>query len=97
MMPTIHSTDSSNGCRAGNPLPRANPTAELPHRSRTARTIELIGFQSATFCSTLGSVLVGMNALDRKVNGKIQMKPALCATSTLLTLSPIVAEIQLIA
>src|SRR5207249_865021 len=66
-------------------------------RSRTARTTELIGFQSATGRNQPGKVSVRTNALDRKVTGNIQMNPADWATSTLRTDSPITADTQLIA
>src|SRR5258705_1507591 len=96
-IPTIQISDSRPGWWAGKPRPRSTPAGALPHRSRNARTIEEIGFQSATGRSPLGNEAVEMNALDRNVSGKIQIRPALCATSTLFTDSPITADTQLIA
>src|SRR5206468_8637973 len=91
---TRHS-ETRYGCRPGKLSGVARPV--LPHSWRRDSTTELIGFQSATGCSQLGSVAVGMNALDRNVIGNSQMNPADCATSTLRTVSPMSAAIQLIA
>src|SRR6185295_6985196 len=60
-------------------------------------TTELTGFHAAIPCNHPAIVLIGTKALDRNVSGKSQMNPALCATSTLRTDNPIVAETQDIA
>ena len=54
----------------------------------------VIGWLFANARSPAGIEVVGTNALEAKVNGNSQMKPADCTASTLRTASPTVAPTQ---
>ena len=62
---------------------------------RQALTVTVTGLISAMGWSQVGKVSIGTKALDTKVNGKIQMKPAAWTNSGSFTAIPIRAEIQL--
>src|SRR5450631_2534108 len=88
---TLQPTAVISGCCIGHAWGRGSVPL-LPNSSRADATTELTGFQFATGWSQLGSLCAVTNAFERNVSGNIQMKPALCATSTLFTDNPIVAE-----
>src|ERR671924_2118849 len=71
------------------PTVRDGSTWKRP-RSALARTVT--GLCSAKARSQLGIVLTGTKALEAKVSGKSQIKPADCAASTLRTASPTKAD-----
>ena len=57
-------------------------------------TVTLTGWYSAKPCIQLGSLSSGTNAVEQNVSGNSQVKPPTGAASTVLTLSPMTAEIQ---
>ena len=69
----------------------------LPNSSRIAATTTLTGFHAANHCSTVGSELIGTNALLRNVSGNTTMKPMPITASGERTASPIYVPIQIIA
>ena len=90
-----HSTETTAAWRSGQ-LVGANASLVLPNSERIAVVTVLTGFQSATTRNGVGILAVGTKALETNDTGINQMKPALCATWTLLTLSPMNEEIQII-
>jgi len=60
----------------------------FPKSCRVACVSALIGFHSAIGCRTAGSVAVGTNAFERKVNGKMIRNPSCCTVSTVGATSP---------
>src|SRR5690606_16117327 len=69
----------------------------LPNSDRTESDSALIGFHSANTCSGPGNRSAATNTVEMNVTGKIQMKPALCATSTLPEISAISEPTQAMA
>ncbi len=69
----------------------------LPNSSRQAWVTVDTGFQSTNVFSGPENDSCGTNALETNVSGKITMNDALLTTSTLGTMSPTRAMIQLIA
>ena len=61
------------------------------------RTTTLTGFHAAIHCSTVGSELIGTNALLRNVSGNTTTKPTPITASGERTASPIQVPIQIIA
>ena len=60
----------------------------LPNSSRVACTSAEMGLKAAKYCSHVGSAVIGTNAFDRNVSGKIQMRPAVLAVSVFGTDKP---------
>ena len=69
----------------------------LPNSVRTAATSTLTGLIVAIHCSTLGSELIGTNALLRNVSGNTSMNATPITASGDRTISPIHVPIQIIA
>src|SRR3954453_11796027 len=72
-------------------------TSGLPHRSRQAATIMLIGFHSATYCIQVGIPCGGTKAFEMNARGNNQVSTACVAASGVATLMPMSAPTQLSA
>ena len=53
-----------------------------------------MGLNAAKYCNHVGRAVIGTNAFDKNVNGKIQIRPAVLAVSVFGTDNPTKAPTQ---